>query len=224
MYQSESINEIATALSKMQQKVGSIAKNKKALIPTKNGGKFEFTYADLAAILDATRKPLGENGLAISQTFLQENGFHYISTMLLHSSGQWLKSLLPINVSAVDIKQLGAQITYSRRYAITSLLGICADDDNEEILEEEKNAITPSSPVPLPQKKNEGALITRKQADELNEIIEDCAKEYKKQVFDFLKKQSINSFYELPKELYERVKTAALRNQEETFEKEVVNA
>lgn len=210
MYQSEQINELASALSKMQQQVGTIGKNKTAKIPMKSGGSFSFSYADLAGIIDATRHPMAENGLSFTQTFA-ENGhsYHMVST-LLHSSGQWIKSVLPINVAAVDIKQLGAQITYSRRYALTALLGICADDDAEDALE--GNAVSKASPpAPLPaQKPVQPVFITKVQADELDYMLKGCEPSYQTQFWAFLKKEapSVTALSHLPVTMYPRIKAA----------------
>ena len=191
MNQSEQINELATALAKMQQQIKVIPKNKTATIPMKSGGKFQFSYADLCGILDAVRKPMTENGLCITQVFANEGTSYQIVTTLLHSSGQWLKSFLPISVHAVDIKQLGAQITYSRRYALASILGVCADDDDEEGLE--GNAITPPPPQPKAQVPVPRPVISREEAQELDQMINECGGEFSKHVMEYLKKLNINN-------------------------------
>lgn len=198
--QSDQINELATALSKMQQQVRSIPKNKTAIIPMKSGGKFQFSYADLCGILDAVRKPLTDNGLSITQLFANDGVNYQIVTTLLHSSGQWLKSFLPISVNAVDIKQLGSQITYSRRYALASILGVCADDDDEGGLE--GNAIT--SPAPEPMRAPQ--IITKDEAGELEAMLIECDDSFISNVKNYLKGLNINSFHQLPRANYAAIR------------------
>src|SRR5271170_4188941 len=122
-YKSENINELATALSKMQGNMGPIYKNKTAKIPTKSGATYSYTYADLAGIWECIRKPLLDTGLSVTQTF---NGSLLI-TILMHSSGQWIKSELPLNCMGLKPQELGSEITYLRRYALTGILGLSAD-------------------------------------------------------------------------------------------------
>src|ERR1700683_3164595 len=108
MYQSEQLNELASALSKMQGTVGVVFKNKTAKVQMKSGGTYSYTYADLAGIWDAIRKPLMDAGLSISQTFVDNK----LMTMLMHSSGQWLKSCLPLTCMGLKPQELGSEITY----------------------------------------------------------------------------------------------------------------
>lgn len=126
MYQSEQINELATALAKAQGQMQHAIKD--SVNP-----HFKTKYADLASIIDAIRVPLSENGLSFVQPIRIENGIIVLDTLLLHTSGQWLKSSMIINVDGANrnaIQALGSHITYSRRYSLSSLIGIAQDDDD----------------------------------------------------------------------------------------------
>ncbi len=97
---------------------------------------FKSKYADLASVWAACRKPLTSNGLSIIQTV--ENGGEkaYLVTMLLHTSGQWIRSFMPIITTKQDPQSFGSAITYCRRYALAAIVGVCpADDDAEQAMQ-----------------------------------------------------------------------------------------
>lgn len=127
---SPSIANIALALSKIQGTVGLIPKGKTATVSMKSGGSFKYSYADLADIWDGIRVPLMKNELAISQVFVKEGEKAYLQTILIHSSGEWIRSILELD-SHEKIQELGSEITYLRRYGISSILGIAADEDED---------------------------------------------------------------------------------------------
>ena len=87
---------------------------------------FKSKYADLAAIFDAARKPLSANGLAIVQTI----GDGVLHTRLLHTSGQWIASEHPLPMSGRP-QEIGSALTYARRYSLSALIGIAADEDDD---------------------------------------------------------------------------------------------
>jgi len=72
MNRSENINELAAALAKAQASIPPVKKDLSAVIETKAGGKYAYAYADLASVLEAIRKPLSDNGLAVIQTVESE--------------------------------------------------------------------------------------------------------------------------------------------------------
>ena len=78
----EDLDQILPALSAFQAKMPTIEKNKEANIPTKSGRVIHYTYADLAAIWKAIRKPLTENGLFVSQMLHYEDSVSYLVTLL----------------------------------------------------------------------------------------------------------------------------------------------
>lgn len=93
---------------------------------------FKSRYADLTSVWAACRKPLTENGLAVIQTIEPTAERMCLITMLAHSSGQWIKSVLPIPITKTDPQALGSAITYCRRYALSAIVGICPVDDDGE--------------------------------------------------------------------------------------------
>ena len=119
MKTSEQINELAAALAQAQGMMGNAVMNR--INP-----HFKSKYADLAAIFDASRKPLSANGLAIVQTI--ENGV--LHTRLLHTSGQWIASEHPLPMSGKP-QEIGSALTYARRYSLSALIGIAADEDDD---------------------------------------------------------------------------------------------
>jgi len=123
---SESINELATALSKFQGEVSNAHKG------TKGHG---YNYADLASILDLVKEPLSNNGLAVVQMpYPAQEGHMGITTTLTHSSGQWIESSyqmpIPENKRNSQAQNAGSAITYARRYALAAALGVAQTDDD----------------------------------------------------------------------------------------------
>lgn len=121
--QSEQTNELSAALAKAQA-VGMTA------IINKTNPHFKNRYADLAAVIDATRKPLADNGLSVTQTTEVRDGGFVLVTALRHSSGQWIASDYPLPMAAKP-QELGSALTYARRYSLSALLCIAADEDDD---------------------------------------------------------------------------------------------
>ncbi len=127
MEKSETIKELAAALSKFQASVPKIDLDREVEVQTKTGGKYKFRYATFANIIDKIKKPLSENGLSYSQ-LVNENGS--VTTILMHESGEWISSTLLITGEKTP-QGIGSTITYTKRYALSSMLGVCADDDDD---------------------------------------------------------------------------------------------
>ena len=130
---SEKIDSLALALSKAQSAIENVSKDKQA---------YGYKYADLASCLAAIKKPLGDNGLSISQLVSQEGDKHTLITILLHESGQWLKSVFSIENVVMkqcnSLQQLGAGLTYARRYALSAIVGLTQEDDDAQSLAKER--------------------------------------------------------------------------------------
>ncbi len=130
--QSAQINELATALAKAQGAFTAIPKTKEAKVSMTKGGEYRYKYADLADTLDVVRKPLADNGLAIIQSPAQlERGVIAVTTMLVHASGQWIKSTLALDARDATPQSVGTIVTYARRYALSGMLGLATDDDTD---------------------------------------------------------------------------------------------
>ncbi len=122
MDKSDSITELAKALSKMQGVLKSVPKDSANPF-------FKSKYASLDAIWETVRAPLTDNGLSIIQTTFGERII--LETTLLHSSGEWVRSYLPINAAKTDPQGIGSALTYARRYSLAAILGVSADEDDD---------------------------------------------------------------------------------------------
>src|SRR3974377_2318878 len=132
---SESIGAIAGALAKAQAELTNPEKSLTATIrsPFPREGDRTFRYASLSSGLDIVRKTLGKHEIATVQTTSidRESGLIRLTTVLAHSSGEWVSSdwpVCPISEVAVPHK-MGAALTYARRYALFTLVGIAGEDD-----------------------------------------------------------------------------------------------
>ena len=103
-------------------------------------------YAGLASVWDSCRSLLAENGLAVIQTTnVGENHQLIVETMLVHSSGEWVKGQMPMLLSKQDPQGIGSAITYGRRYGLSAILGICPEDDDAEGAIDRGKAKTPEA-------------------------------------------------------------------------------
>lgn len=122
--QSEQIDQLAKALATAQGAMKSAAKDVENTF-------FKSSYADLAAVMAACREPLSKNGLAIIQTTQYEGDAIWLETTLAHSSGQWMRSRYPVRPIKSDPQGVGSALTYARRYALMSMVGVVASDDDD---------------------------------------------------------------------------------------------
>ena len=92
---------------------------------------FKSKYAPLDAIIDATRPVLLKNGLAISQTPLFRDGTAGVETTIIHKDGHSTTTTLLLPLKDQSPQGVGGAITYARRYALASVLGIASEDDDD---------------------------------------------------------------------------------------------
>lgn len=129
---SDQLSELATALSKAQALFKAVPKNKTATIEKRDGGKYSYKYADLADAFEACRGPLAANGLSIVQAPVSpDKGVISVATMLMHASGQWMRSVLTMEAKDLTPQSIGTAITYARRYGLGAMLGLVTDDDTD---------------------------------------------------------------------------------------------
>lgn len=132
MEQSEHLNELAAALAKAQAAFTAVPKGKTAKVATKAGGEYSYKYADLADAWDVARRHLSDNGLSVIQAPAQfDRGVCTVTTMLLHTSGQWIKSALALDARDATPQSIGSVITYARRYGLAAMVGLVTDDDTD---------------------------------------------------------------------------------------------
>ncbi len=91
---------------------------------------YQSKYADLAAVWEACRKPLTENGLSIIQLPSADGPKVTVKTILGHKSGQWIASELTMTSVKADPQGVGSALTYARRYALSAMVGIAPEDDD----------------------------------------------------------------------------------------------
>ncbi len=131
---SESIGTIAGALAKAQAELANPEKSLTATIrsPFPRESDRTFRYASLSSGLDIVRKTLGKHEIATVQTTaIDEAGLIRLTTVLAHSSGEWVSSdwpVCPVSETAAP-HRMGAALTYARRYALFTLVGIAGEDD-----------------------------------------------------------------------------------------------
>ena len=126
MLQSESIINLAKALSVVQGKL-EYAKKDSA------NPFFKSKYADLESVWDACRSLLSDNGLSVSQfpgLYSELDKSMSLTTILMHSSGEWISQEMSVPVSKVDAQGAGSAITYMRRYALAAVVGVVQADDD----------------------------------------------------------------------------------------------
>ena len=134
---SESIGALAAALAKAQIQLVNPEKSLVATIREegRHGREQTFRYAPLSSGLEIVRKVLGQHEIATVQSTCidQAAGFVNLTTVLAHASGGWFASEWPVcPVSEIaSPRRMGAALTYARRYALFSLVGIAGEDDTD---------------------------------------------------------------------------------------------
>src|ERR1700690_3790504 len=149
-----SIAGLAAALAKAQAELVNPEKSLTATIRSNERGGTEqtFRYAPLSSGLDIVRKTLGQHEIATVQTTAidQAAGIVNLTTVLAHSSGEWIASDWPVCAVAdtASPRRMGAALTYARRYALFTLVGIAGEDDVDapDLLPPEQQASKPNEP------------------------------------------------------------------------------
>lgn len=121
------MENIAKALVKAQLELKNPEQNKEG---------YGYKYSDLASLIDLTKPVLQKNGLAITQLACDDgNGRVGVETILMHESGESLKSTLTLPIPEMKgntaTQQAGAAITYARRYAYSAILNITSEEDTD---------------------------------------------------------------------------------------------
>ena len=139
---------LAGALAKAQGEFPAIPKEKTAHIKS-DKANYTYRYAELGAILSACRPALSKHALAITQIITNGN----LITWLLHEAGGRLESVIPIPTFNLP-QALGSWLTYMRRYTVSALLGVAAEDDDDgaaaqdhQVPEQRRERPTPTRPT-----------------------------------------------------------------------------
>jgi hypothetical protein len=132
---SDSIAALAAALAKAQIELSNPEKSLVGTIEprTGEGAQRLFRYAPLSSGLEIVRKTLGQHEIATVQTTAidQTAGTVNLTTVLAHASGEWIASDWPVCAisDTATPRRMGAALTYARRYALFTLVGIAGEDD-----------------------------------------------------------------------------------------------
>jgi hypothetical protein len=209
MTQSEGINELAAALSKAQGEM-------QAAVKDKVNPFFKSSYADLGSVWDAARPVLSKYGLCIMQTTeMTSDGSKIIMvTTLAHTSGQWMKSFLPLNPAKNDSQGIGASITYLRRYSLSAIVGVvCDEDDDGETAvgrgkqpgRQIQQAQGQSSQTPIQNKNEVVEKVGKIETATLTTLLQGLDEESNKSFLEWIDKNfSAKSIQDIPKSWFDR--------------------
>ncbi|MBP1907804.1 hypothetical protein J2Z32_004493 [Paenibacillus turicensis] len=132
---SESKQEITKSLVAAWGAIETPQHNAHVTVTTKSGGSYKFSYTDLSGIFEALKTVYKDNGIAILQepkTFFEDGKLMLsVETMLLHQSGEWVKSDPLIVFASNNMQDLGGQITYMKRYSLSAISGISTEKDDD---------------------------------------------------------------------------------------------
>lgn len=156
MLKSEQINELSAALAKAQGQIEGAKKSS-------SNPFFKSKYADLAECWNTCREALTANEISVIQMpeEINENGRLNITTMLAHSSGQYISSTLTMTVTKLDPQAIGSAITYGRRYALAAMVGLAQEDDDGEkamARQEKKDKKPVESPINITSVSENGSV------------------------------------------------------------------
>ena len=139
---SPTIGKLAEALAQAQAEMEGAAKDS-------TNPHFRSKYADLASIRDACR-PLAKYGIAHLQPTRADGPHVTVTTLLLHSSGEWIAEDLTLTAGQNTPQAVGSAITYGRRYGLAAMVGIAPEDDDGEAAEPRNAPPAVTSPVTPP--------------------------------------------------------------------------
>ena len=130
-WKSDKIDKLASALYKGQSEMKGA--EKKSINPFFNSG-----YGDLHTVIESSFPHLTKYGLSVIQGNDSKPGEFFVTTMLLHESGQWIKSKLKMPIEKVTAQSIGSTITYGRRYGLSAITGIAQYDDDGNVASQSK--------------------------------------------------------------------------------------
>jgi hypothetical protein len=177
MRTSDQIHDLVAALAKARVDFAPIVRTKTVTVKS-DRGSYTFSYAPLEDILAAVTEALSAHGLVLVSGIEQgADGGVVLHTRLMHASGQWLESCVHVGRPS-KMQEMGSSLTYARRYAITGLLGISADDDDDANAADGNAIVSQTSrqrpPVPANGHVPDELRPTVEQLDALFALAESC--------------------------------------------------
>lgn len=191
-YRSEQINELATALAKAQGEMP-------AAVKSSTNPFFKSKYADFEDLVVASRPSLSKYGLSVTQKEIMDDKYGLmLESTLMHSSGQWTLSIMPINPTKEDPQSMGSYISYLKRYTYGPLVGIVArgeDDDGAAATQQQ-------------EKKSDPKIISKNYERVTSEQVQNIMfeiGEHTEVAENMMKNFGVQKLSELPKEYYLKI-------------------
>lgn len=167
---SPEIDKLAISLAKARAKFERVIKDA-------SNPFFKSKYADLSNIIEATALPLAENGLSIIQGPGKiADGRVELTTIMLHSSGQWIRCESEMLVAKQDAQGIGSAITYGRRYAEQSILNVAGEDDDGNAASSKGKPSVTESNDQYDQRTEDQKVVMQAQAQALHEAMKRTGK------------------------------------------------
>ena len=141
MNQSPTIGALAAALAKAQGRI-------KGAIKDSTNPFFKSHYADLSSVKDACQQALTEFSIAVIQSPSADGAKVSLTTLLCHDSSEWVSGTITATAKDESAQSVGSVITYLRRYALASMVGVTAEDDDGESAQP-RHPTAPTSRHPL---------------------------------------------------------------------------
>jgi len=141
---------------------------------------FKSKYADLASCWDACRGPLAAHGLSVIQGVSAEGAKITVTTLLAHSSGEWVQDAITLEAKDDSPQSIGSAATYGRRYGLSAAVGIAPEDDDGNASQPEqprpKPAPTPAKPAAKGPTPNPRAVAIHKRCADRHHMTADTFK------------------------------------------------
>lgn len=207
MNTSQETTNILKAMVNAAPEISSIGKSKQA---------YGYKYATLDSLIDMLRSVLPKHGLWFMQMPTRCDGKSILTTRVFHNSGEWIEDSIEMTDTELsgktnDTQKVGASITYFRRYALSAIFGVAADEDvdgNIETVRKQQQA----KQIPLPQTKKQDPVQylrkdydTRIQSGETQEsVLKDYADMLKTDTITPIEKLSKDDVTIIAREIYKR--------------------
>lgn len=161
---SDEIGELAKALA-------AARKDFRPVLKDASNPFFRSKYADLAGVIESTSEALSKNGLVVIQSPRLKESRVSVTTLLAHSSGQWLRDELELPLSKFDAQGAGSAITYARRYAYQAIVGVAAEDEDgnaasQKFEKQGDGTFAKSDPKPPAEQPKRGRLSKKAEASD----------------------------------------------------------
>lgn len=193
---SDSNKAISKALVSAWGAIETPKHNTNVTVKTKTGGSYEFSYTDLDGIFAAIKQVYRENKIAVVQeaktSIIDGMQFVTVETVLLHESGEWVKSEPLKAPASQSMQDMGGQITYMKRYSLSAMLGIATEKDDDA------NGVSGNQVEYKPKKLSESQVkrlfaIAKSKGIEMVDVKKAIMKDYNKTQAEDLTKQEYDA-------------------------------